>query len=190
MFPTAQHVVPSSHTTFLPAECHNLLVQYFILLLWLFSVRLCFVTFIFFFWWLFGKGEGAGLHSSKLFYMSCTLTLALGGFRSEPANEGALCKFGGTKSGSRCSSKKLQEPLDPTSPVDAAPKELHRVKADSLLQTAPEIPLVPWDVGYINTGHLLHYNWTTPSFCVNQNLGFYYNSLADTVTVFSLAFKG
>lgn len=49
MFPTAQHVVPSSHTTFLPAECHNLLVQYFILLLWLFSVRLCLVTFIFFF---------------------------------------------------------------------------------------------------------------------------------------------
>lgn len=98
-------------------------------------------------------------------------------------------------SAQRAPSEETQERSDSTFPADVAPQRTAQSEeADSLLHTFPKIPVVPWDADYTNTGHifwgfLAPHNWTTSASCLNQNLGFYFNSLADTATAFSLVLK-
>lgn len=198
----AQHVVPSLHTTFLPAECHNLLVQYFILLVWLhwlFSVKTL-VCHLFFCgsigkenreswnrtaclqtlvtspapWLDTGSWVVFGV-SQQMKYLSANLEgpIQAAGVHGKAAHTLHV------ESKAQCApSEGTQEPFVPPLCRCSTQGPVQSEEADSLLQTSPKIPLVPWDVDYINTGHNFFffwacYNWTTSAFWVNQNSGIY-----------------
>lgn len=148
----AQHVVPSLHTTFLPAECHNLLVQYFILLVWLhwlFSVKTL-VCHLFFCgsigkenreswnrtaclqtlvtspapWLDTGSWVVFGV-SQQMKYLSANLEgpIQAAGVHGKAAHTLHV------ESKAQCApSEGTQEPFDSTSLADVAPKDLYRVR--------------------------------------------------------------